>query len=269
MVPASPEGALLFVTGFPAGPWGTNCFVVAPGRNSECIVIDPGMGSVDPLKEILADNKLRPIAVLLTHGHLDHTWSVVPVADGYGIPAFIHPDDEMMLSDPAQSLGPDMRHMLRQLVPDGELQLEPDDIKLLTDGERLELAGMTVDTDHAPGHTPGSVMYRHAATDDVPPLLFSGDVLFEGSIGRTDLPGGDHSAMLRSLRDVVLPMDDDTVVLPGHGGQTTIGRERATNPFLLEITSEQMLRPPEGGQRPPGSGQRPSGRGPLPPRRGM
>ena len=91
-------------------------------------------------------------------------------------------------------------------------------------------------------------MFRHGGTGEVPPLLFSGDVLFEGSIGRTDLPGGDHAAMLRSLRDVVLPLPDETVVLPGHGGQTSIGRERATNPFLREVMDDALGRPPRKGQ---------------------
>lgn len=225
----------MFVTGFPAGPFGTNCFVIAPDRNSECVIVDPGMGAVDPVREVVTENGLRPVAVLLTHGHLDHTWSVVPIADGYDIPAFIHPDDEDRLTDPDKMLGPDMKGLIRQMTPDGKIDLEPSDLKTLTNGSVLELAGVTLSVDHAPGHTAGSIMFRRAPTGDVPPLLFSGDVLFEGSIGRTDLPGGDHAAMLRSLEDVVLPLPDETVVLPGHGGQTTIGRERATNPFLLEV----------------------------------
>ncbi len=238
----------MFVTGFPAGPFGTNCFVLAPDRNSECVIIDPGMDAVGPVREVLADNNLRPVAVLLTHGHLDHTWSVVPIADGYGIPAFIHPEDEDRLTDPEKMLGPDMKGLLRQMTPDGTIDLEPSDLKTLVDGSVVELAGVTLTVDHAPGHTAGSIMFRRAATGDVPPLLFSGDVLFEGSIGRTDLPGGDHAAMMRSLEKVVLPMDDDTVVLPGHGGQTTIGRERATNPFLLEVNAgREAGRPPRKG----------------------
>ncbi len=237
----------MFVTGFPAGPFGTNCFVLAPDRNSECVIIDPGMDAVDPVKEVLADNNLRPVAVLLTHGHLDHTWSVVPIADGYGIPAFIHPDDEDRLTDPERMMGPDMRQLLRQMTPDGKIDLEPDDLKTLTDGSVVELAGVTLSVSHAPGHTQGSIMFERPATGDIPPLLFSGDVLFEGSIGRTDLPGGDHAAMLHSLRDKVLPLADETVVLPGHGGQTTIGRERTTNPFLLEVAGDTLGQPPRKG----------------------
>lgn len=237
----------MFVTGFPAGPFGTNCFVLAPGSNSECIIIDPGMGAVEPVREVLADNHLKPIAVLLTHGHLDHTWSVVPIADGYGIPAFIHPADADRLTDPEATMGPDMKQMLRQMTPDGRVDVEPDDLKTLVDGETIELAGLLLKVAHAPGHTQGSIMFGRRESGDAPPLLFSGDVLFEGSIGRTDLPGGDHAAMLRSLRDVVLPMDDETVVLPGHGGQTTIGRERATNPFLREVMADSLGQPPRKG----------------------
>ena len=104
---------------------------------------------------------------------------------------------------------------------------------------------MTLGTTHAPGHTPGSVVFTRAAEGEVPPLMFSGDVLFAGSIGRTDLPGGNHQDMLQSLRDVILPQPDDMVVLPGHGPQTSIGDERTVNPFLLDLVSGP--RPPRKG----------------------
>ena len=118
---------------------------------------------------------------------------------------------------------------------------EPDDVRELADGVRLEVAGLRVDVDHAPGHTPGSVAFRtpYDGPEDTPEVMFSGDLLFAGSIGRTDLPGGDHEEMLRSLARTVLPLDDRVVVLPGHGEQTSIGRERAANPFLLPLAAPQ------------------------------
>lgn len=235
----------MLVTGFPAGPFGTNCFVVAPALGSECIIIDPGMGAVDGVRDVVSENRLRPVAVLLTHGHLDHTWSVVPLAGGYGIPAFIHPDDDTMLTDPMAALSPDMRHMVARMTGEGSLDLEPEDLRPLRDGEVLELAGVTLQTTHAPGHTPGSVVFTRHGDGQIPPLMFSGDVLFAGSIGRTDLPGGDHAAMLRSLRDVILPQPDEMVVLPGHGPQTSIGAERGVNPYLLDVASAPT--PPRKG----------------------
>jgi glyoxylase-like metal-dependent hydrolase (beta-lactamase superfamily II) len=114
--------------------------------------------------------------------------------------------------------------------------VEPDDVAELADGSRLELAGLTVTVDHTPGHTEGSVTFRTPYDgDDVSDVMFAGDLLFAGSIGRTDLPGGDHVTMLETLRAKVLTLPDDVVVLPGHGEQTSIGRERATNPFLLDL----------------------------------
>ena len=114
---------------------------------------------------------------------------------------------------------------------------EPDDVRELSDLQELELAGIRFVVDHTPGHTEGSVTFRtpYPDPDDVSEVMFSGDLLFAGSIGRTDLPGGDHPTMLRSLATKVLPLADDIVVLPGHGEQTTIGRERATNPFLQDL----------------------------------
>jgi glyoxylase-like metal-dependent hydrolase (beta-lactamase superfamily II) len=136
-----------------------------------------------------------------------------------------------MLSDPEKALG---RSFGAQLM--GELTVgEPDDVRVLTDGSVLELAGLRLTVDHAPGHTKGSVTFRTPAAPELPPVLFSGDLLFAGSVGRTDLPGGDHDALLQSLGRVCLPLPDETVVLSGHGPQTTIGRERAANPYLLQV----------------------------------
>jgi hydroxyacylglutathione hydrolase len=126
--------------------------------------------------------------------------------------------------------------MLPSLLGADHEWAEPDDVRELGDGQDLEIAGLTFTIDHTPGHTRGSVTFRAPYPDqDISEVMFSGDLLFAGSIGRTDLPGGDHPTMLRSLAEKVLPLADDIVVLPGHGEQTTIGRERATNPFLLDL----------------------------------
>ncbi|MET8703999.1 MBL fold metallo-hydrolase [Kitasatospora sp. NPDC058032] len=220
----------MFIAGFPAGAWGTNCYLVAPGPGEECVIVDPGHQAAAGVDELVREHRLKPVAVLLTHGHIDHVASVVPVCGAKGVPAWIHPEDRYMMSDPEKALG---RSLGTQLM--GELTVgEPDDVRELTDGSVLELAGLSLTVDHAPGHTKGSVTFRTPGAEDLPPVLFSGDLLFAGSIGRTDLPGGDGEAILRSLARVCLPLDDATVVLSGHGGQTTIGRERATNPYLRQ-----------------------------------
>jgi glyoxylase-like metal-dependent hydrolase (beta-lactamase superfamily II) len=222
----------VLVSGFPAGPPGTNCFVVAPAPGERCLVIDPGIGATDPLAEVLDRHRLRPAAVLLTHGHIDHTFSVVPVCDANDVPAWIHPDDRGQLTDPLRWLGvpPGTPLMGMPSLP----AAEPADLRELADGDTLELAGLRLGVRHTPGHTLGSVVFTLDTADE--PLLFAGDLLFAGSIGRTDLPGGSYPAMLESLARVVLPLDDATVVHPGHGPDTTIGRERATNPYLRLAT---------------------------------
>jgi glyoxylase-like metal-dependent hydrolase (beta-lactamase superfamily II) len=156
---------------------------------------------------------------------------VAPVCGAKDVPAYIHPDDRDLLTDPAKglSLGPG-----QQLFGGLELS-EPDDVKELADGAALELAGLSFTVDHAPGHTPGSVTFRTPKAERVPDVMFTGDLLFAGSIGRTDLPGGSYEEILASLSRVCLTMPDDTAVLPGHGEQTTIGRERAANPFLADL----------------------------------
>ncbi|MFY9867727.1 MAG: MBL fold metallo-hydrolase [Trebonia sp.] len=222
----------MLVTGFPAGAFAANCYIVAPAPGEECVIIDPGQDAERGIEELLARYRLKPVAVLITHGHIDHVWSVGPVCGAKGIPAWIHPADRGLLADPASGLALNVG----QELFGGITFTEPDDVRELTDGAALELAGVQLTVGHVPGHTPGSVTFRGGA-DDLD-ALFSGDLLFAGSIGRTDLPGGDHATMLKSLaRTLTLP--DETVVLPGHGPQTTVGAERRTNPFLTGLEPAQ------------------------------
>ena len=223
----------MLVTAFPAGPWGTNCYVVATGPGSECVVVDPGKDASAGVADVVREHRLKPVAVLVTHGHIDHMWSVAPVAGTYDATAWIHPADRHLLADPMSGMSPETAQMLLG----GDFTFaEPDDVQELKDTQELELAGLRFVVDHTPGHTAGSVTFRSPyAAEDISEVMFSGDLLFAGSIGRTDLPGGDHPTMLRSLAAKVLPLADDIVVLPGHGEQTSIGRERATNPYLQDL----------------------------------
>ena len=217
----------VLVAGFPAGAFQTNCYALASGPGEACVVVDPGQDAVEPLEELLREHRLTPVAVLLTHGHFDHTFSVAPVCDGHDVPAFIHPDDRAMLSDPMKGLSREALSFFG-----GRLEMrEPREVRTLDDGAALELAGLALRVDHTPGHTPGSIVFT-TATDEGGEVILAGDTLFAGSIGRTDLPGGDSAQMMRSLRDKLLTRDDASYVLPGHGPATTIGRERESNPFL-------------------------------------
>ena len=224
----------MLIAGFPAGPWGTNCYVVATAPGSECVVIDPGMEATEGVARVVEEHRLKPVSVLVTHGHVDHMFCVAPVAGGYDATAWIHPSDRHLLTDPLAGMSPETARMM--LGGDYTWD-EPDDVRELGDLQELELAGVRFVVDHTPGHTEGSVTFRspYPDVDDVSEVMFSGDLLFAGSIGRTDLPGGDHPTMLHSLATKVLPLADDIVVLPGHGEQTTIGRERAINPFLQDL----------------------------------
>jgi hydroxyacylglutathione hydrolase len=221
----------VLIAGFPAGSFAANCYLLASGPGAECLIIDPGQDAEQGIDEIIERYRLRPVAVLATHGHIDHIWSVAPVCGAKGIPAYIHPDDRALLSDPGRGLA----LAAGQQLFGGLTFTEPADVLALADGMKIELAGLQLVVDHAPGHTPGSVTFRLPGVTE-PGTLFSGDVLFAGSIGRTDLPGGDYETMLASLARVCLPLPDETVVLAGHGPQTTIGAERASNPFLAGLT---------------------------------
>lgn len=225
----------MLVEGFPALAAATNCWVIAPAAGERCLIVDPGVGVGPRLDEVLARHRLHPAAVLLTHGHIDHTFSVVPVCKAKGVPAYIAPADRPQLSDPWSGLGLPVGAPLM-----GVSQLtfaEPDDVRELIDGDVLELAGLSLRAVATPGHTAGSLSFAFAAADvgEQSDIVFSGDTLFAGSIGRMDLPGGSEADMARTLRTVFLPMADETVVHPGHGPSTTIARERAANPYLRSM----------------------------------
>lgn len=199
----------------------TNCYVVAAGPGQPCLIVD---APPDPagIEALVRRHRLVPAALLVTHGHVDHAGGAA-VARGYGIGTHLHPDDAFLALDPGSQL-----RMLFGPVADEQLagfEFPAGYVPLLA-GDRLELAGLAVDVLHTPGHTPGHCCF-HLADDGV---LFTGDQLFAGSIGRTDLPGGDLPTLARSMKDV-LALDDATRVLPGHGPETTVRRERLTNPF--------------------------------------
>ena len=226
----------MLVTGFPAGAFAANCYVIAPAPGEECVIVDPGQDAAQGIEEILAEHRLKPAAVLATHGHIDHVWSVAPVCGAKDIPAYIHPADRALLSDPARGLPLGAGQQLFG----GLTFSEPDDVQELADGMTLRLAGVELVVDHAPGHTEGSVTFRlppgpEPAAEAPGGILLSGDLLFAGSIGRTDLPGGDYETILDSLARVCLPLPDETIVLSGHGPETTIGAERSGNPFLAGL----------------------------------
>ena len=211
----------------------TNCWILAVGPHSEAIIIDPGIGAVpsmpERIKAVLANHKLKPIATILTHGHLDHTFSVKPLADGYSIPALIHPQDRILLSQPGRALTPGGEsEKLMASFGVSEFK-EPESVREVIDGERFSIAGLDLVVRHAPGHTKGSIVIEVNSE-----VLLAGDVLFAGSIGRTDLPTGSASSMVTTLKEKILPLSDEVIVLPGHGRQTTIGRERRSNPYLQE-----------------------------------
>jgi hydroxyacylglutathione hydrolase len=222
----------VLIEGLPLWLAQTNCWLVAPdGPGGECVLIDapPDPGAII---ERLQLHELRLAAVFNTHGHIDHIGGVGTLVhgleNGHDIEVRIHDGDRHMLLDPIGTSG-----QLGAYLEGLDLR-PPEVIYGIDDGERIRGCGMTFTAIHTPGHTQGSVCFT-LRVDDQPPILFSGDHLFAGSIGRTDLPGGSMTQLMSSMAEKILPLADDTQVLPGHGATTTIGHERQTNPFLLEL----------------------------------
>ena len=203
----------------------TNTYVVAREAGGPAVVIDAPPDCLDPLTGLMAAHDLIPTALLLTHGHVDHLGGAGSFTARTGVTAYLHPEDDYLARRPEDQL-----RILMGTVPPGDYR-PPENYRDLSDGLSLDLAGLRLEVLATPGHTPGHCCFYLSEEA----ILFSGDQLFAGSIGRTDLPGGDYETLMTSMKEKVLPLDDGVTVMPGHGSSTTVGRERRTNPFLVGV----------------------------------
>lgn len=201
----------LVIKKFVVGSLGTNCYVLYDRQTKQGILIDPGFYDPD-ITQFLQENEVTLKAIVDTHGHLDHILG----NSAFGVQVLIHEADGFCLEDPARNLS----RMMSQEIP------KVSDIKFINDGDTVSFGGITMDVIHTPGHTPGSISLKY---DDV---LFSGDTLFFEGIGRTDLPGGDHNAIIESIKNKLFILPDNFRVFPGHGPETTIGHEKKNNPWI-------------------------------------
>jgi glyoxylase-like metal-dependent hydrolase (beta-lactamase superfamily II) len=213
----------MLVETFPVGLLQCNCVVIGDPESGEAIVVDPG-DEPARVQQVLREHGLRCRAILITHTHIDHVGAIAELKDATGAKLMLHRADVPlydMLGVQASWLGGMLAAPERAAVDEH-----------LEHGDRVKAGALEAETLHTPGHTPGSLCFHFAAAD---PLLIAGDTLFAGSVGRTDLPGGDFEQELASIRDRLLVLDDRTRVIAGHGPETTIGRERRRNPFLQEL----------------------------------
>ncbi|MRX72621.1 MBL fold metallo-hydrolase [Bacillus lacus] len=201
----------------PLGPLGTNAYLFLQ-ENGDCLIIDPG-GEADKLGRELKKMQARPLAILLTHAHFDHIGAVEDVRKQWKIPVYIHKKERDWLTDPALNGS--------QLFMGGAITAGPADHLLSGEGN-LEIGSFSLKVFETPGHSPGSLSYYSEGAG----IVFSGDALFQGSIGRTDLPGGNHDTLISSIHKKLLTLPEDTLVLSGHGAETTIEIEMDSNPFL-------------------------------------
>jgi len=202
---------------FTVGAFQENCYLVRPDGAEKALLIDPG-DEAERLQAAMSELGVEPEAILLTHTHIDHIGAVAPIARATGVPVYCPRAELTILAQPDRFFPPAW----------GSVEAWDAD-QPLDGGERLQLAGLDIDVVSTPGHSPGHVTYV------IDGALFSGDVLFQNSIGRTDLPGADHATLMASIAGLLERFDDDTTVHPGHMGLTTLGRERATNPFLQAL----------------------------------
>lgn len=224
----------MFIEHFVVSPWQTNCYLLGAGDGTStagqpAVVIDPGIGARDQIESALDVAGLKLTQVICTHGHVDHVADAAELANEHRVPLWLHPADHDMLIRPALGLDPASAAWLDQLLGCTELPA-PHRFRELADGQELDLAGADFRALHVPGHTPGCVVLLGVI--DGTQILFSGDVLFAGSIGRVDLPGGSMSQMTGSLRRLRSEIPAETSVLPGHGPFTQMSRELAANPYL-------------------------------------
>lgn len=228
----------MIIASFPSSPWQANCYVVAPAEGGPCVVIDPGVDSSATVQSALEQYQWSLAGVLLTHGHIDHIGDAAEIANDHGVPVWLHEADEFMLTQPALGLGAGTEAMLQQMI--GRLTLaRPKHLIGLRGVSSIRVAGMDFGVRHAPGHSPGSVLF--SAPDEDGDLVWCGDVIFAGSIGRSDLPGGSQQILNQSLKDAILTLDQTTRLLPGHGPSTTVRRERRSNPYLQATFLESQF----------------------------
>lgn len=212
----------MILEGFPVGPVGANCYIFGDDSTGEVFVIDPG-DEPDRILDTLRRRRVRPAAIVNTHGHFDHIQGVDAVRRATGVPFWIHEDERRVLAQ-----GPARAKQMFGL----DLPPSPTPDRWLREGDRLRVGGLTLIVRHTPGHSPGGVCLLGDG------LAFVGDTLFAGSIGRADIPGADLGTLLASITRVLLSLPDETVCYPGHGPETTIGEEKRTNPFLIPLVSE-------------------------------
>ena len=223
-----------FIEGYALGMWQANCYLLGDRSLGRAVVVDPGQDATAMITERLDALGVQCEAVLLTHGHLDHLWSAPELATKLDVPVFLHGDDRYLWEDPGAAFGNMPPGALEQQFG---LEWRPphERLEALRDGMTLTCAGMTVAVRHTPGHTPGSSVFLLTDTGSDDPLLLSGDLIFAGSVGRTDFPRGSFEQQNESIKRVVLPLDDATRILSGHGPETTVGEERRTNPFVAPL----------------------------------
>ena len=239
----------MLIAGFPPVPGAPTATSWPPGPGSECVVVDPGKDAADGVAEVVREHHLKPVSVLVTHGHIDHMWCVAPVAGTYDATAWIHPADRHLLTDPMAGMSRETAGMLLG----GKYEFaEPDDVAELADGQTLELAGLRVRRrPHARahprlGHLPDAVRLEQ----DVAEVMFSGTCSSPAPSAAPTCPAATIRRCCAAWPTKVLPLADDIVVLPGHGEQTSIGRERATNPFLLDLVRDPGESTPAPHPRP-------------------
>lgn len=214
------------IAAFPAGAFRTNCYIVASDSSDDCIIIDPGQEAHSPACELINNNGLKPVGIYLTHGHADHIWSTPELSVTYDIPVVVHRDDVFMVEDPAAGVGP----TLSTLFPFSSWHA-PERLTTYCD-EKFTVAELIVKVLPLPGHTPGGVGLLISDGSSAPTVLFSGDTLFKGAVGRTDLPGGDAQTLLDSIERELIPLPGAVLVAPGHGETSTMAAERADNVYL-------------------------------------
>ncbi|AQP47161.1 hypothetical protein BW730_06170 [Tessaracoccus aquimaris] len=213
-------------------PWQSNCYLVRASEGArEVLIVDPGVTATEPVAAAIDDEGLTPVALFATHGHYDHIGDAHALAARFDIPLYLADDDQHLVTRPGDGLGPHGTAIVEQITGSADA---PPVADLRGYGSPVEVAGLTVTPFAAPGHTLGSTLL--SVTDGDVTVVFTGDVLFNGTIGRTDLPGGSMNQMRATLASIVEEFPPDSPLLPGHGQPTTLGNEIASNPYLQPNT---------------------------------